>query len=97
MSQFISIEWLIKRHNMYVNIDCYKTGSQGKVYFKPNCCNKLVAGCNIATCGCDPELSIRVQVLDNVNQVLAQQEFENPVQNIVIDKDALGHIVIQAR
>lgn len=95
MSKFIPVEWLTKRNDMYVNIDCFEESSQNKVYFKPVCCRKTVEGCDITTCGCDPKYSVRIQVLDKYDKVLAQTKFENNVNKIFIDKDSLGNIVIK--
>lgn len=93
MKNFIPIEWLIKREDMYVNIDCFEVKDR-KIYFKPICCRKLVDGCDITTCGCDPELGIRIQVYDKYNTLLAESEFVNNIKRIVIDKDDLGNIAI---
>lgn len=94
MSKFIPVNWLTKRYDMHVNIDCFESKDQGKVYFKPICCRKLVDGCDITTCGCDPELSIRIQVLDKNDKVITESDFKNNVTRIFIDKDSLGQIII---
>lgn len=85
---------MIKRNDMYVNIDCFEEKEQ-KVYFKPICCKQVVDGCDITTCGCDPKYSVRVQVLDKGGNIVSQSSFKNNVSRIIIDKDALGHVLIK--
>ena len=95
MSKFIPVEWLIKRNDMYVNIDCFEDKGQGKIYFKPICCRKVIDGCDITTCGCDPKFGMRIQVFDKYNKILAESEFLDEVNRILIDNDSLGQILIK--
>lgn len=95
MSKFIPIEWVAPRNDMYVNIDCYEKDEKGKEHFKPSCCSKVILGCDISLCGCDPALGMRIQVLDQAGTIVAESKHLDAVNKIYVEKDELGAISIR--